>query len=100
MLPLVISAIWYKSMVFAARGSDAVIDKPFYVSAAWTAVVILLFLVYNKLTMVIFEIFNVYPLPIDSIRYMAADYTVEVRAPNNVELMLRFACVDTVVSIP
>lgn len=79
-LPLAVSAIWYKSMLFAARSSDTVIDKLFYISAAWTAVVILLFLVYNKLTMVIFEIFNVYPLPIDNVRYMAADYTVKVRA--------------------
>lgn len=37
--------------------------------------VVVLFLVYNKVTMTIFSIFNVYPKPIDGDRYMYSDLT-------------------------
>lgn len=40
--------------------------------------VIVQFLVYNKVTMVAFSVFNVYPLPVDGERFLAADLTVQV----------------------
>ena len=40
--------------------------------------VVVQFLVYNKVSMTVFAVFNVYPKPIDGNRYMADDYNVQV----------------------
>lgn len=49
------------------------------VCAGFISAVILLFIIYNKVAITIFSIFNVYPDPIDGHYFLKADYTVEVR---------------------
>ena len=40
--------------------------------------VVVLFIVYNKVTMTVFSIFDLYPYPIDGKYYLAGDLTVQV----------------------